>query len=128
MNKRRLIFAAIGIFLAGLLTGGVSMAFYAKMRMTPAARMDKLGAAGFFLERMDYALKLSDRQKEEIRPIIEETLSRMRDSRIPCISGEDEALKAGAERIRPLLEPEQQDKFTAFLEKAKERRKKFYGQ
>ncbi|WP_243358603.1 hypothetical protein [Fundidesulfovibrio terrae] len=128
MNKRRLVFAAIGIFLAGLLTGGVSMAFYGKMRLAPLVRMDKLGAAGFFLERMDFALKLSDKQKQEIRPIIEDTLARIRESRIPCISGEDVALKAGAERIRPLLEPEQQDKFTAFLEKAKERRKKFYGQ
>jgi len=128
MNKRRLVLAAIGIFLAGSLIGGVGTAFYIKMRLTPFAKMDRLGAAGFFLDRMDYALKLSDKQKQEIRPIIEDTLARVRESRGPCLAREDDALKAGAEKIKPLLDGDQQARFEIFMEKAKERRQKFYGQ
>jgi hypothetical protein len=127
MNKRKLILLGIGIFLAGALAGGAGMAFFAKARLSPLARMDKAGPAGFFLERMDYALKLSSEQKESIRPIIEDVLARIREIREPCLVGEEQALKDGAARIRTVLEPGQQEKFTAFMEKAKERRKKFYG-
>jgi len=127
MNKRKLILLGIGIFLAGALAGGAGMAFFAKARLAPMARMDKVGPAGFFLERMDYALKLSSEQKESIRPIIEDVLARIREIREPCLVGEEQTLKDGDARIRALLEPGQQEKFTVFMEKAKERRKKFYG-
>ena len=127
MNKRRLILLGIGIFLTGALAGGSGVAYFAKARLSPLARMDKAGPAGFFLERMDHAVKLSSEQKEAIRPIIEDVLARIRTIREPFLSDEEQALKDGAERMRALLNPEQQEKFTAFMEKAKERRHKFYG-
>ena len=127
MNKRRLILLGIGIFLAGALAGGAGVALFAKARLAPLARMDKVGPAGFFLERMDYALKLSSAQKDAIRPIIEDVLARIREIREPCLPGEEQALKDGANRMRALLNSEQQEKFTVFMEKAKERRHKFYG-
>jgi len=127
MNKRRLVLLGIGIFLTGVLAGGAGVAFFTKARFSPLARMDKGGPAVFFLERLDHAVKLSPAQKDAIRPIIEDVLARIRKIREPFLSGEEQALKDGADRMRSLLDPEQQEKFTAFMEKAKERRHKFYG-
>lgn len=127
MNKRKLILAGIGIFLAGVLAGGAGMGLFAKLRLAPLTRMDKLGASGFFLERMDYALKLSSGQREAIRPIIGDVLAKLREVREPCMPAEEKAMGEGAARIREHLDPEQQEKFTRFIEKAMERRKRLLG-
>lgn len=127
MNKRKLILAGIGIFLAGVLAGGAGMGLYAKLRLAPLTRMDKVGPSGFFLERMDSALKLSPGQREAIRPIIVDVLAKMREVREPCMPAEEKALGEGAARIREHLDPGQQEKFTRFIEKAMERRKRLFG-
>ncbi len=127
MNKRKLVLGGIGIFLAGLLVGGAGVAVFYNVRFAPVSRMDKIGPAAFFMERLDHVLKLSGTQRESIKPIVDDLVAQIREIRQPCLLTEDKALDSGAERIRALLDPEQQGKFTKFLEKAKERRKKFFG-
>lgn len=127
MNKRKLILAGIGIFLAGVLAGGAGMGLFAKLRLAPMARLDKIGPSGFFLERMDFALNLTPAQREAIRPIIVDVLSQVRQVRVPCLPAEEKVLSDGAARIREHLDASQQEKFTRFMEKALERRKKLFG-
>lgn len=127
MNKRTLILAGIGIFLAGVLAGAIGMGAFAKYRLAPVARMDKLGPAGFVMERLDHALKLSSEQEKAIRPIVEDVMRRIREVREPCIRAEEEALADGAKRIEASLGPDQKEKFKDFIEKSKERRKRFFG-
>lgn len=127
MNKRKLILAGIGIFLAGALAGGAGMALFGKAKLAPLVRMDKLGPAGFFMDRLDSSLKLSSAQREAVLPIIEDVLAKVREVREPCMQPEEDALAAGARRINEKLDPAQQQKFVRFMEKAMERRKRLFG-
>ncbi|WP_243311444.1 hypothetical protein [Fundidesulfovibrio agrisoli] len=126
-SKSKMALAGAGIFLAGLLAGTVGTALVAKYHILPLTRMDRPGAAGFFMERLSVALKLDDEQRRGILPIVEETLLRIGQARKPCLQAEDEAVAAGAERIRAQLRPEQQGRFDEFLAKVKERRRKIFG-
>ena len=127
MNKRRFLMAGVGIFLAGVLVGGAGMALFAKARLAPMVRMDKLGPAGFFLERLDFALNLTDQQKKTILPIIEDVMQKVHEARSPCLQAEEDALHAGNERIMAELTPEQAGKFTEFMAKVKARGRRFFG-
>jgi len=127
MNKRKFVLAGVGIFLAGFLAGGAGMALFAKARLSPMVRMEKLGPAGFFLERLDHALGLTDQQKQAITPIVVDVMQRIHDVREPCMQSEEEAFRMGRERITAQLTPEQAAKFTEFMARAKERRQRFFG-
>jgi hypothetical protein len=126
MNKRKLLFSGIGIFLAGVLAGGAGTALFSKARLAPMVRMEKLGPAGFFLERLSYALNLTDEQKVVLRPILEDVMKQVHEAREPCMQAEEETLRAGDERIKAVLTPEQTVKFTNLMVKVRERRKKFF--
>ncbi|WP_243438735.1 hypothetical protein [Fundidesulfovibrio soli] len=126
-SKSKMALAGAGIFLAGLMVGAVGTALVAKYHIAPLARMDRPGAAGFFMDRLSMALKLDDEQRRGILPIVEETLGRVGQARIPCLQAEDQAVTAGAARIREQLRPEQQSRFDEFLAKTKERRRKIFG-
>lgn len=125
MNKRRLVLGGIGIFLAGILVGGAGMSVVFKFRLSPMARMERMGPAGFFLERLDHSLDLTDAQKEAIRPILEDMLNKARDAREPCLREEESIFKEGEGRIAALLSTEQKGKFQKFLERARKYRKGF---
>lgn len=127
MNKRKFILASMGIFLAGALAGAVGMGVYAKARLSPMVRMEKMGPAAFFLDRLDHVLKLSSEQKQAIKPIIEDTVAKLREVREPCLRNEDGVLKEEHDRLKSYLDPAQQEKFDEFLAKMKERRKRFFG-
>jgi len=127
MSKKKLALAGLGIFLAGLLSGGVGTGLVAKYHLLPLGRMDRPGAAGFFMDRLSGALKLDDAQKQRILPLVEETLINIGQARTPCLQAEDEAVNAGSARIREQLRPEQQGRFDEFLAKVKERRRKIFG-
>lgn len=127
MTKRTLLLTGLGIFLAGALAGGTGMALFAKTRLAPLARMDKLGPGGFIMERLDFALRLSPEQRQAIGPIVEETLEQVRAVRQPCTQAEDQAVQAGAQRVRSHLSPQQSEKLDKFLQNARERRARFFG-
>lgn len=126
MNKRKLILAGLGIFVAGLLTGGLGMGAYVKYRVSPL-RMDKVGPVEFFMERLDHSLRLTGGQAEAIRPIVKEVLDKVREAREPCIKAEEQLIQEGADRIRELLDDGQKERFAKFLERAKKFRGKLFG-
>ena len=127
MNKRKLVLAAAGIFLAGLITGGGGMGAYVKYRFSPALRIEKVGPAGFFMERLDHALDLSGSQRQAILPIVEDVLAKLREVREPCMQAEDAIMGDGAKRIAQLLDEGQKRKLDQFLEKTRKFRGKFFG-
>jgi len=127
MNKRKLLLAGAGIFLAGALAGGMGAGAFVKYRFSPVFRMEKMGPGGFFMERLDRALELSPAQREAIAPVVEEVLAEARKVREPCLTAEDELFEAGARRIRAHLTEEQQMRFAAFLEKARKFRNRLFG-
>ena len=127
MNKRKLLLAGLGIFLAGLVVGGAGTVLYYKMRMSPLVRMEQRGPVAFFMDRLDRHLNLSEAQKQTIRPIIEDVIRTIQASRAPCLDAEEDAIQAGNDRVAAELTPEQAKKFNEFMERAKEKRKKFLG-
>jgi len=128
MNKRTLLLAGLGVFVAGLLAGSVGMALFHHTRMTPVVRMERNGPVAFFVERLGRHLNLSEAQKEAIRPIAEDVIHSIQAARSPCLDAEENAIQAGRDKVEAQLTPEQARKFDAFMDRAKERRKKFLGQ
>jgi len=128
MNKRKFFLAGLGIFLAGLLVGGAGMALFHKMRMSPLVHMEQNGPVAFFMDRMDRHLHLTDAQKESIRPIIADVVHEIEAARAPCLAPEEDAIQTGRDKVAAQLSPDQAKKFEAFMDRAKERRKKFLGQ
>ncbi|GFK96013.1 hypothetical protein NNJEOMEG_03887 [Fundidesulfovibrio magnetotacticus] len=127
LNKKTLILAGAGIFLAGALAGGVGAGFVIKYRFSPSLRMEKMGPGGFFMERLDSALKLSPAQREAILPVVEDVLAKARQVREPCLRAEEDIFEEGATRIRAHLDQEQNERFTGFLDKARKFRKRIFG-
>ncbi len=127
MNKKNLVLAAAGIFLAGLITGSVGMGAFVKYRYSPGLRIEKIGPVGFFMERLDNALDLNDAQRLAIAPIVEDVLNRLREVREPCMQAEDVILGDAAGRIAGLLDDSQKRKFEQFMEKGRRFRGKFFG-
>ena len=128
MNKRALLFAGLGIFAAGLLAGVVGMALFQHTRMTPVVRMEKNGPVAFFMDRLTRHLDLSAAQQRTLRPIVADVIHSIEESRAPCLRAEEDAIQAGNDRVISALSPEQAKKFSDFMERAKERRKKFLEQ
>uniref|UniRef100_A0A7C4EIW4 Periplasmic heavy metal sensor n=1 Tax=Fundidesulfovibrio putealis TaxID=270496 RepID=A0A7C4EIW4_9BACT len=126
MNKRKLVLAGLGIFLAGLLAGGLGMGAYVKYRFSPV-RMDKVGPVDFFMERLDHSLRLTSGQAEAIRPIVKEVLDKVREVREPCIQAEEQLIQEGARRIQTYLDDNQKERFAKFMERAKKFRGRLFG-
>ncbi len=123
MDKRKLALAGIGIFLAGVLAGGTGTALGIRAVHPLHGKRDKMTAQAIFLERLDSALDLSDRQKGALGPIIAQTLEELRQAKAPCMPEEDRVLAEGEARIAAQLEPEQMEKFKALVERLAAKRK-----
>ncbi|MFZ5427736.1 MAG: hypothetical protein ACOZEN_12235 [Thermodesulfobacteriota bacterium] len=126
MNKRKLVLAGLGIFVAGLLAGGLGMGAYVKYRVSPL-RMDKVGPVEFFMERLEHSLRLTGGQAGAIRPIVKEVLDKVREAREPCIQLEEQLIQEGARKIETYLDDKQKERFAKFMERAKKFRGRLFG-
>lgn len=123
MDKRKLALLGGGIFLAGALAGALGAGPVIKYVFNPAARMERLGAAAFYMERMDRVLGLSAEQKTTIQPILEDMMAQVRQAKSPCREAEEQAIAAGQERIAAQLDSTQAAKYKAMTDRFERHRK-----
>ncbi|GAB6038215.1 hypothetical protein JCM15519_27740 [Fundidesulfovibrio butyratiphilus] len=123
MDKRKLAWAGIGILLAGVLAGSTGTALYIRAAHPLLGKKDKMSAQAIFMERLDSALDLSERQKSAIGPILAQTLDDLRRVKAPCLPEEERVLAEGEARIAAQLEPGQVEKFKALTERFAAKRK-----
>ena len=123
MDKRKLALAGVGIFLAGLLAGATGTALCIRAAYPLLGKKDKMTAQAIFMERLDSALDLSERQKAAIGPIITQSLDELRQAKAPCMPEEDRVLAEGEARIAAHLDSGQMEKLMALAERFAARRK-----
>lgn len=125
MNTWKVILAAIVIFGAGAVTGGLVVQHSARLR-APApqisagpARPTAPISAGIvrmeFLRRVQRELKLTPQQQEEVHKILEEGQERTRKLTEPIAPQLREELRKTRENMRAVLTPEQQVRFDQLL-------------
>jgi hypothetical protein len=117
VNAWKVILAALVIFAAGVVTGGLTIRLKLKdnPQPPPPANFGPLRQRGDLLDRMQRQLYLSSVQREHIEKILRESHDRMRqlwDSIAPQAQQEHRRVQ---ELIRSELGPEQQKKFEEML-------------
>ena len=115
MNAWKPIVAALVIFAAGVVTGGLTVRFASPARTVtkpePPWPLNIRGARGALLERMQRELYLSPEQRQRIDQVLRESQDRTRqlwESIAPQAHAEQKRVR---ERIREELNPEQRTKF-----------------
>ena len=132
MNTWKVILAAIVIFGAGAVTGGLVVQHSARLR-APAPQMSAAGparpplpiSAGVmrmeFLRRVQRELKLTPQQQEQVHKILEEGQERTRKLTEPIAPQLREELRKTRENMRAVLTPEQQVHFDQLLKQQQQR-------
>lgn len=122
MKNPKAILGILLVFILGAASGAlVSYAFHhAKFesysRETPAAREN------FFVQRLTSKLDLDSRQQEQVKSIVHETHSGIRQIRNQYRPRIESLLEQSQARINVLLRPDQQEKFRALIAERKARR------
>ena len=120
-RKAQLLVAVV--FLLGLLLGGVGT-YYWQARAAGSGMEARKPTHAEKLKQLTHDLSLTDDQQKQVSAIVDDVHARMKaldDQHRP----EYDALRAeGRQRIRALLTPEQQPKYTEFTNKLDEQRAK----
>lgn len=123
MNVWKVIFAALVIFAAGVVTGGLTVRLKHASVSPPTAQpnLGPLRQRGELLDRMQRQLYLNPTQREHVEQILRESHDRMKqlwDSIAPQAQEEHRRVN---EKIRAELDPEQQIKFEEMLKRTSNR-------
>ncbi|HPC03518.1 MAG TPA: hypothetical protein PKY58_00050 [Syntrophales bacterium] len=109
------------VFLAGVLAGVLGSRQYTHYRLSQFVKKGHPAHSEIILREMSKELDLTDRQRSEVRAILEEMdgrIDRLRETFDPQIRA---VFDDGFPRIRERMSGEQVKKFDTFLEKLKKR-------
>jgi len=95
------------------------------MTHSPKLPPPSLYSVAIFVNRLDRDLKLTDSQRKQITSIVAQTQSELAKVRSEVQPRVNAALDAGVGQIRPLLTPEQRERFDTIVEKGFVRLKRF---
>ena len=113
---------AIAIFLTGAVVGALGLDAWHMMRGGPFGQVERLGPAGFIMEHMTGDLGLEPEQLWKIRPIVEEMVTKLDETRKPCIQEEEAVFEEYQAKIRATLLPQQIKRHDEMLERLRKLR------
>jgi len=125
MHKSGYWLTGLGLFLMGALTGALAMGAWFYNQGNPMARMERLGPAGFVMDRLSQELRLTEAQRQQIAPLVKDMMERGEALRKPCMEAEEKLFEEGQARIGALLTPEQAARQAEMLARMKARRPPF---
>lgn len=117
------IVAGLVLFASGLVMGFFGSRFLTERGRVALLQGDPRHFADMILHRMSDDLGLSPEQREKLRPIVMNTGERMIEIRQEQEPKVREAIEKSIADTKAILTPEQQEKFTAFVERLEQRRK-----
>ena len=124
MNTWKPILAALVIFAAGVVTGGLTV----NLRKQPAAKkpvaMPREGQLRELSRRMQTELDLTPEQRGRIETIIHDSQERMKTLRDEISQKTSEEFREMLQKIRSELTPEQLGKFAEIMRRHDERNKR----
>jgi hypothetical protein len=122
MNKTGYWLTGLGLFIMGALTGALAMGAWFYNQGNPMARMERMGPAGFVMDRLSRELALSDSQREQIGTVVKAMMEAGHALRQPCMEAEAKLFEEGSAKIRALLTPEQAVKHDEIMAKMRAHR------
>ncbi len=122
--KRKALWALIGVFLFGMLCGVfLDRAFLGFRGWGPwGGRGDHEKKQSRLLKILSWKLDLTDAQKAQIAPVLRSTWVELEGVRRDAFNRVDQVLARSADQIRPVLNPEQSEKFEGLLKRFREKR------
>jgi uncharacterized membrane protein len=123
----KVVLAFIGIFVAGLVVGGL-----VTLRVVKGAAGARIGSPEQFgpqlLKRYTAKLELTPDQQEKIKPLIARAAEELRQMRRATWSNSQLVIERVEGEIAAQLSPEQKTKFDQMLAEQRERIKRFIGE
>jgi len=124
VNTWKPILAALVIFAAGVVTGGLTV----NLRQQPAAKkpvaMPRESQLRELSRRMQAELDLTPEQRERIETIIHDSQERVKSLRDEVGQKTSEEFREMRQKIRSELTPEQRKKFAELMQRHDERKKR----
>lgn len=114
---------AIAIFLTGAVVGALGLDAWRMLRGGPFGKVERLGPAGFIMEHLSRELGLTPEQQSIIRPVVDEMVVKMDETRKPCIQEDEILFEQYQSRIHGMLQPEQAKRHDDLLERLRKFRK-----
>jgi Spy/CpxP family protein refolding chaperone len=124
MKNFKQILCILLIFLLGAASGGLVMHMIYKSHMETFLRGDRKAREEILLDRLTRRLDLDDRQREQVRAIVEQTHAEMNNIRKQYRPQMEAVLEKSRVEMRQILRPGQLEKFEQFLQKRKEKRER----
>jgi hypothetical protein len=125
MNKSGYWMTGLGLFLMGAVTGALAMGAWFFNQGNPMARMERLGPAGFVMDRLSHELNLTEAQRQQIAPIVKDMMERGDALRKPCIEAEEKLFEEEQSRVSALLTPEQAARHAEMIARMKAHQPQF---
>jgi len=115
MKNWKVIVGVIGVFLLGMMAGGLLTARLIQKRTQRAFMAGSPRAAEFVTRRLDRELRLDEEQRRQVLTIMQATQHELREvyaEARPRIGG---VLADSNRKVREVLRPEQQEKYDRIL-------------
>jgi len=125
MHKSGYWLTGLGLFFMGALTGSLAMGAWFFNQGNPMARMERMGPAGFVMDRLSHELDLTEAQKQQIAPLVKDMMERGDALRKPCMEAEDKLFEEEQGKISAFLTPEQAARQAEMLVRMKAHRPRF---
>lgn len=122
MKRWKAIASVILIFLLGGVAGAFVMHTIDQQRMERFVKGEPHMMREFIIQRMNRELNLDQAQLDQVRTIIGETHSEIREVRKQIRPQIDQILQRSEDRVRAILRPDQLEKFNKIVEERKKRR------
>ncbi len=124
MKNLKSVLCILLIFILGAAAGGLGVHIYNKSQGDACWRGDRKAREEMLLNRLDRRLDLDDRQREQVRVLIAETRTEMKNIRNQYRPQMKAVIEKSKAEMRRLLRPDQLEKFEKYLaeRKAKYRR------
>lgn len=122
--KRKAILWVLGVFVLGMLCGGLAIHLVEDRAFGLSPRSGPRGGPGEVVKQLTTELSLDTAQQEQLTTILEETRTRYVKLYEPIRPEHERIRQEGRDRIRAILKPEQVDKYNEFLRQLDERQKR----
>jgi len=116
LARWKIVFALIAIFVAGVLTGGLTAIRLARLSKykTPRQVARESDSHHWFAPMMDRwreNLRLKPEQEEKVRPILQQVADELSNLRSLDLRETDGILSRAQDRLKPILAEDQREKF-----------------
>jgi Spy/CpxP family protein refolding chaperone len=119
MTRWKAILIFTGVFLAGVVTGGLAALRFAKAVVRERPPFEQMGAQQ--LKRLNDRLNLTEVQRERIRPILNEAGEELRRIRREQLKEGAQIMERAHQRIAAELDPRQREAFEEMRRALRER-------